>query len=116
MAIDQAKLNEPNLALLSGISQERGQEHFMVFQESVNIPKFKQYLQRLRDANQDDKIALFMDNLSAHTSKKTKAEMSRLGFRWIYNISYSPQYNPIELTFSKIKAKFKALRLKKLTG
>ena len=57
-----------------------------------------------------------MDNLSSHTSKKTKAEMSRLGFRWIYNIPYKPEYNPIEFTFSKVKAKFKALRLQKLTG
>ena len=82
----------------------------------MNIPKFKQYLQRLRDANGEDKIALFMDNLSAHKSKKTKMEMIRLGFRCIFNISYSPQFNPIEHTFSKIKAKFKALRAQKLTG
>ena len=29
---------------------------------------------------------------------------------------YSPDYNPIEFTFSKLKSKFKVLRAKKLTG
>ena len=31
-----------------------------------------------------------MDRLSVHTSKKTKATMTQLGFRYIYNVSYSP--------------------------
>ena len=42
--------------------------------------------------------------------------MRELGFRWIYNAAYSPEYNPIELVFSKVKQKFKALRARKLTG
>ena len=29
---------------------------------------------------------------------------------------YSPQYNPIEFVFSMVKANFRALRAKKLTG
>ena len=37
-----------------------------------------------------------MDNLSAHKSDKTKAEATRLGFRLIFNVTYSPEYNPIE--------------------
>ena len=32
-----------------------------------------------------------MDNLGAHTSEESKAEMRRLGFRWIYNVPYSPE-------------------------
>ena len=52
----------------------------MVFERSVNIPKFKQYLTELREANGDDKICIFMDNLSTHASKKSKDTMRRLGF------------------------------------
>ena len=116
VAFDQAKLNEPTLALLSGISKERGQEHFMVFQQSVNIPKFKQYLQKLREQNPDDRIALFMDNLSSHICDRTKDAMKEMGYRWAWSVPYSPEYNPIELVFSKLKQKFKALRAQKLVG
>ena len=42
--IHEAKLNEPTLALLSAISKEKGQEHFRIFEKSVNIPKFKVWL------------------------------------------------------------------------
>ena len=61
-------------------------------------------------------MALFMDNLSAHKAEKSTEEMKRLGFRWIWNCTYSPEYNPIELTFSKVKREFKRLRARKLTG
>ena len=67
-------------------------------------------------SNGDDKICIFMDNLRVHTSKKSKAEMSRLGFKWIYNVPYYPETNPIELTFSKVKQSVKVLRAQKLVG
>ena len=57
-----------------------------------------------------------MDNLGAHTSDKTATTMRELGFKWIFNCTYSPEYNPIEFTFSKVKREFKRLRAKKLTG
>ena len=103
MTVDTAKLIEPTLAMLAGISKEKGLEHFMLFEMSVNIPKFKQYITELREMNGEDKICIFMDNLSAHTSKKSKEAMKQLGFRYIYNVSYSPDYNPIESVFSKVK-------------
>ena len=59
---------------------------------------------------------MFLDNLSAHRSEKAKKHMKELGFRFVYCVAYSPQYNPIELVFSKVKQQFKALRAQKLAG
>jgi len=47
----------------------------MIFERSVDIPKFKEWLARLREENGDDKMCLFMDQLSTHTSKKSKTAM-----------------------------------------
>ena len=69
-------------------------------EHSVNVDKFTEYLDGLRAANPEAKIALFMDNLSAHTSERAKKAMRDHGFRYIYNVPYSPDYNPIELVFS----------------
>ena len=88
----------------------------MLFPQSVNIPKFKEYLIKLREENKDEKICVFMDNLTTHTSKKTKESMKQLGIRYLFNISYSPDYNPIESVFSKVKQKFRCLRARRLTG
>ena len=70
----------------------------------------------MRSLNGNEKIALIMDNLAAHRSDKSKAEMARLGFRGIFNVPYSPEYNPIEFVFSKVKQKFRTLRARKLAG
>ena len=42
--------------------------------------------------------------------------MKKLGFRWAWSPPYSPEYNPIELVFSKVKNKFKRLRSQKVVG
>ena len=102
--------------MLSAISKEKGQEYFQIFPKSVDIEKFNEWLEGLRERNGEDKIALFMDQLGTHTSDKTKVKMRELGFWWIYNVSYSPDWNPIELTFSMVKREFKRLRAQKLTG
>ena len=57
-----------------------------------------------------------MDNLSAHTAERSKQAMRDRSFRFIYNVPYQPDYNPIELTFSQIKRNFKALRARKMIG
>ena len=102
--------------MLSGISKERGQEHFQIFPKSVDLPKFKEWLRRLRELNGDDKIVLFLDQLAVHRSAEALAVYRELGFRWCFNRSYSPEYNPIELVFSKVKREFKKLRARKLVG
>ena len=61
MTVDVARLEEPTLALLSAISKEKGQEHYKIFENSVNVAKFKDYLTELRAKNAGDKICLFMD-------------------------------------------------------
>ena len=116
MAVDVAMLDEPTLALLCGISKENGLEHFQIFEHSVNVDKFIEYLKLLRAANGEDKICLFMDNLSAHTSERAKTAMREYGFRFIYNVPYSPEYNPIEFVFSQVKRNFKSMRARKLMG
>ena len=64
------------------------------------------FLQKLREKNGDDKLCVFLDNPSAHTSQKTLAEMKRLGIRHVFNVPYLPQFNSIELSFAKVKQKF----------
>ena len=110
MTVDQALLNEPTLAMLSGVSKEKGQETYMIFPFLVNIAKFKEYLTKLREENEGEKICIFMDNLSTHTSQKSKDAMKTLGFKYVYNCPFMPDYNVIEFVFSKIKQKFKTLR------
>ena len=116
VTVDKNWINEPTMAVLSGISREKGQELFMLFPKSVNVPKFKEYLTKLREENGDKKICLFMDNLSVHKANESKKLMKQLHFRWIFNVAYACEWNPIEYTFSKVKNKFRCLRAQMITG
>jgi transposase len=51
-----------------------------------------------------------MDNLKVHTSNITKEHLDKLGIKAIFNVAYSPDFNPIETTFHQIKNRFKRLR------
>ena len=68
----------------------------------------------VRDAHGEQKVCLFMDNLAVHRSKKSKARIDELGIRWLFNLPYQCELNPIELVFSKVKQKFKTQRAESL--
>ena len=64
-----------------------------------------------------DGQTIIMDNLSVHTAKIVKGHLNKKGIKYLYLPAYSPELNPIEEAFSKIKnyiKKQKARTLDKL--
>ena len=49
-----------------------------------------------------------------HKSKDAKPYFEELNIEPIWNVSYSPEFNPIEAVFSKVKSIFKRRRLNAL--
>ena len=114
--LPQNFLNEPTLALLMGISNEEGVEQSMVVQKAFDARSFIKYIELVVKKHRNQKIALFMDNLGVHHARTVKPVYEKFDVMSIYNAAYSPEFNPIEMCFSKIKHIFKKLRLQKLTG
>ena len=56
----------------------------------------------------------FMDNLSGHSAANVAQQMQELNIEPIWNAVYSPQFNPIEMSFSKVKLHFKKDKLQRL--
>ena len=55
-----------------------------------------------------------MDNLSAHKTRGVQSLMQELKIEWIYNVPYSPSFQPIETVFSQVKRAFKLDKLRAL--
>ena len=55
-----------------------------------------------------------MDNLYVHKSRAAREHFEKLNIEPIWNVSYSPEFNPIEAVFSKVKAIFRRKRLNAL--
>ena len=84
----------------------------MLFDKSVNIEKFKFFIEELRAKYFAHDICLYMDNLSVHISRKVRDRLDELGMAYIYSPIYSPDYNGIESVFSIAKRYIKQRRLK----
>ena len=100
------------IAVLAAISKENGLDHVSIFKQSVNIPKFKEFLQDLRDKYFFEDICIYMDNLAVHRSNHVKERMDEMSIPYIFSPPYSPDYNPIESVFSIFKRELKTRRLK----
>ena len=49
--------------------------------------------------------------MGVHKSKEVKPFYEKLDIKLILNVSYSPEFNPIEAVFSKVKSLFNHARL-----
>ena len=54
--VDLAKLDEPTLAMVCGISMENGVEHFKIYPKSVKKEQFVEYLRELRELTAGQKV------------------------------------------------------------
>ncbi len=52
---------------------------------------------------------VIMDNLSSHKRQSTRELIERVGAKLVFLPPYSPDLNPIEMIFSKIKQKLRSL-------
>ena len=86
------------------------------YSSAVNSELFVEFVKKLVDLRHKEPMALFMDGAKFHTSKFTREQLKLLNVRVIMNVSYHPQYNPIEGCFSVVKKHFKRKRLNELAN
>ena len=55
---------------------------------------------------------MVMDNLSAHKGEEVETLISSKGAKVLYLPAYSPDLNPIELSFSKLKSVLRKLKIR----
>ena len=96
--------------MIAAISKEHGVLMNECYDRSVNTDKFIMWLRQLKKRLHKSKVALLMDNLSVQRCQRSLLEMSELDFVAIFNTAYSPEHNPIEMVFSKVKHHFKAVK------
>jgi transposase len=78
---------------------------YEVIEGSCNSAKYSAFIDGL-DAPRESVI--LMDNAAFHKSRVVGDAMQRKGYTALYPPPYSPQFNPIEIAFSKTKAVYRA--------
>jgi transposase len=82
----------------------RGAGPMLTFSGGVNVPTLEAYVEQLLAPVLKPGDVVYMDNLAAHKHPDIAAAISRAGARLVLIPRYSPDFNPIEMMWSKIKA------------
>ena len=85
--------------LICGISM-KGIDHAKLIIGSAKSEDFNEFIKELTKTK--DNMHLLMDNAAIHHNKKLTGSIQNNN-KVIYNAPYCPEYNPIEMLFSKIK-------------
>lgn len=91
-----------NTTLLSSMSVE-GMGPSLAITGSVDAQVFEAYLERVLLPELRPGRIVVMDNLSVHKTQKVRELVEGAGCELLYLPPYSPDLNPIEESFSKIK-------------
>jgi len=93
----------PNTTLLSSMSLE-GMGNSLAVGGVTNREIFETYVQRVLAPTLRPGQVVVMDNLAAHKGDRVKELIEERGCELLYLPPYSPDFNPIEEAFAKIKA------------
>lgn len=93
-----------NITLLSSISKKWGMGASLVVEGSTNGTVFQTYLEEVLLPTLKRGQVVVMDNLSAHKGERVRDLIEAKGCELIYLPPYSPDFNPIEPAFSKLKS------------
>jgi len=77
---------------------------------AVNGDIFRAYVEQVLAPTLRSGDIVVMDNLSSHKVAGVRAEIEAAGAQLLYLPPYSPDFNPIELAFAKLKAFLRAAR------
>jgi transposase len=93
-----------NITLISSIGKEDGMGASLVVEGSTNQEVFETYLQDVLLPTLKRGQIVVMDNLTSHKRERVRELIESKGCELLYLPPYSPDYNPIEQAFSKLKS------------
>jgi transposase len=76
----------------------------LVVDGPINADVFLAYVQQQLVQTLKSGDVVLMDNLSSHKGAGIRKAIEKVGARVVYLPPYSPDFNPIEMVFSKLKA------------
>ncbi len=93
----------PNTTLLSSMTLEGMGTTSLAVEGATNREVFETYVEQILAPTLRRGQVVVMDNLTAHKGDRVKELIEEQGCELIYLPPYSPDFNPIEEAFAKIK-------------
>ena len=81
-----------------------------VFDGPIDNPTFRAYVEQILVPTLRPGDVVVLDNLAVHKQPEVRAAIEAVGAHLRFLPPYSPDFNPIELAFAKLKAFLRAAR------
>ena len=81
-----------------------------VFDGPIDTATFRAYVEQVLVPTLRPGDVVVLDNLAVHKQPEVRAAIEQVGARLRFLPPYSPDFNPIEQAFAKLKAFFRAVR------
>ena len=92
----------PNTTLLASMTAE-GMGPCLAVEGATSRIVFEAYIEKVLAPSLQHGQVVVMDNLSAHKGERVRELVESVGCELLYLPPYSPDFNPIEEAFSKVK-------------
>lgn len=110
--VDKVQLSTPqNTTILSSV-RYNGETVYTIYPRGTTSDKFIDYLKNILAPTLHKNDIVVMDNMSTHHSKKVQKIIEELKINVVYLPPYSPDFNPIEKMWSKIKSVLRKLKVR----
>lgn len=105
----QASTDRKHYTLLMAVFNN-GFKQYKILETSVNSAIFYEFI---KDLNLQKGTTILLDNASIHKSKNLKELVESKSCNLMFTPPYTPEFNPIEMSFGTIKNKFYKMRYSK---
>ena len=114
-AVDHAPENTPtNTTILSSI-RLNGETAYTTYSGGTTGDRFVEYLEKVLIPTLHKGDIVIMDNMRSHHVKKVSEVLQKAKIQLLYLPPYSPDFNPIEKMWSKMKAIMRKMKIRDST-
>lgn len=114
-AVDSAPINTPTSTTILSSVRLNGETAYTTYSGGTTGDKFIDYLENVLIPTLNKGDVIIMDNLRSHHVKAVRSIIEEAGMNLLYLPPYSPDLNPIEKMWSKIKAVLRKLKIRNLS-
>lgn len=112
-AVDDTPVNVPCSTTILSSVRLNGKTAYTLYQGGTTADRFAEYLSNTLIPTLSENDIIIMDNMRSHHAKAVRQILDSSGIKYLYLPPYSPDLNPIEKMWSKIKAYLRKVKVRK---
>ena len=111
-AVDHAPENTPTTTTILSSIRLNGETAYTTYSGGTTGDRFVEYLENVLIPTLHEGDIVIMDNMRSHHVKKVSEVLQKAKIQLLYLPPYSPDFNPIEKMWSKMKAIMRKMKIR----